>query len=126
MKMTQIDLAAFRQVLEQLRARLRGNVHNLSQEALKSPSGGIGGNLSQVPADPADLGIDQLEQAISLTLLANEGQVLEQIAEALERIEQGAFGICEECDSKIPKARLKALPYTPYCVQCARDVQGSR
>ena len=55
------------------------------------------------------------------SLLENEEQILEEIASALERIEQGNFGRCEECQREIPKARLEAIPYARYCVDCASN-----
>ncbi len=51
--------------------------------------------------------------------------MLEEIKGALERIDRGTFGRCEECGGVIPKGRLKALPYARYCVKCARKVQQS-
>ena len=40
------------------------------------------------------------------------------ILEALDRIEKGSFGICQNCGKKIPTARLEAVPYTRYCIEC--------
>jgi RNA polymerase-binding transcription factor DksA len=71
----------------------------------------------------ADLGTDNFEQEMSLNLLQNEEQVLDEIAAALDRINQGTFGRCEECDTEIPKARLQAVPYARYCVECARKLE---
>ena len=48
-----------------------------------------------------------------------------EITDALERINQGTFGKCEECGGTIPKGRLQALPYTRHCVACARKIQQS-
>ena len=52
-------------------------------------------------------------------------QVLTEIAGAMERINDGTFGHCEECQSAIPRARLQALPYTRFCVDCARKLEKS-
>ena len=43
----------------------------------------------------------------------------DNIAEILDRIEEGRYGACEECGAKIPKARLSAIPYATLCVKCA-------
>jgi RNA polymerase-binding transcription factor DksA len=56
----------------------------------------------------------------------NEGEVLSQIEGALERIEDGDYGSCVECSGKIPKMRLNAIPYTPYCVKCASQLESSK
>ena len=39
-------------------------------------------------------------------------------------IEDGVYGACNECEHKIPKTRLKAIPYTPYCVKCASQIES--
>ena len=57
-----------------------------------------------------------------MTVLGLNETVLDQIDSALERIEEGDFGICVECQGRIPKTRLKAIPHTPHCVKCAGKV----
>mgnify|MGYP000253550105 CR=1 FL=1 len=120
--MTKAELEAYRQQLIQLRERLNGDVSHLADEALRKTEGS-GGNLSSTPIHMADLGSDAFEQENTLRLLENDEERLAQIAEALERINQGKFGRCEECHTVIPKARLKELPYTRYCVACARKLE---
>lgn len=123
--MTQTELKRFEELLLGLQARLQGNVSHLTKEALKSSPEGENGNVPQSSGDAADMGSDQYEQELTLALRENEEQALEEITDALERITQGSYGICEECEKSIPKARLKALPYTRHCVSCARKIQGS-
>ena len=72
-----------------------------------------------MPSDMADVGTDAFEQEITLDLLGNENEVLEQIDAALKRIANGSFGKCEECGRGIAKARLDAMPYAALCVKCA-------
>ena len=111
----------FKEVLLALRARLRGDVSGLKDAALnQNADGGSGAAGSN---HMADMGSDQYEQDFSLSLMANEEEVLEQIEAALVRIAEGTYGVCEECGSKIPKMRLNAIPYTAYCVKCAEMVQ---
>lgn len=55
--------------------------------------------------------------------MENEGRILVEINDALARIEQGTFGRCENCRREIPKERLEAVPYTRYCIRCARELQ---
>jgi len=123
--MTKTDLESFRQSLLNLRARLSGNLSHLAEEALRTTGGENSGGLSNTPIHMADLGTDNFEQEFTLSLIQNEEQVLVEIAEALNRINHGTYGKCEECGSPIPKARLQALPYTRHCVNCARKVQQS-
>jgi phage/conjugal plasmid C-4 type zinc finger TraR family protein len=73
----------------------------------------------------ADLGTDNYEQEFTLGLLQNQEQALQEISLALDRIDKGTYGRCEECGNPIPKARLQALPHTRHCVACARKLQQS-
>jgi RNA polymerase-binding transcription factor DksA len=121
--MNKVELDAHRQSLLALRDRLTGDVSHLANEALRKSDGEAAGNLSHMPIHMADLGTDNFEQENTLSLLANEEQILAEITAALDRIENGTFGQCEECHGHIlPKARLKELPYTRYCVECARKL----
>jgi DnaK suppressor protein len=123
-KMTKTEMKPFKQILLALRARLRGDVSTLADAALVS--GGKGGSgSSSVPSHMADMGTDTFEQDNTLLLMHNEEETLNQIESALERIEKGNYGFCIECGARIPKARINALPYTPHCVKCASQIQGS-
>ena len=106
-----------------MRGRLVGDVSALADEALNSKDE-ASGNLSHVPIHMADLGTHERE--VTLGLLENEGQTLQEIVAALGRIEQGTFGHCEGCREVIPKARLHALPYARSCVECARRLQAGQ
>src|SRR5437870_11124422 len=114
--MTKTDVQTFKESLVSLRDRHNGDMSQLSEEAFHKTSGGTAGNLSNMPIHMADLGTDNYEQEFTLNLLQKEDQVLGEIAAALDRIEQGKFGRCEECQEEIPKARLQAVPYTRFCV----------
>lgn len=120
--MTKADLERYRSMLLNLRQRLTGDVSHLVDEALHG-RGAKDAALSTPAADLADQGSDSYEHEFTLSLLQNQEQTLEEIDDALERIQQGAFGRCEECSGPISKARLQALPYTRHCVSCARKLQ---
>lgn len=123
MKMKKAEVKPFKELLLELRARLRGDVSTLASAAL-SKSGASGSGA--VPNHMADLGSDTFEQDNTILLMNNEGETLTQIEGALVRIEEGVYGSCAECSGKIPKTRLKAIPYTPYCVKCASELETSR
>jgi len=122
--MTKTELEAYRESLLALRNRHNGDVSHLTDEALRRTGGGAAGNLSNMPIHMADLGTDNFEQEFTLSLLQNEEQLLDEIGAALERLGQGTYGKCEECEQEIPKARLQAVPYTRYCVDCARKQEN--
>jgi RNA polymerase-binding transcription factor DksA len=125
--MTKTELEGYRKQLQSMRARLTGNISHMTDEALHRQGDETGGNLSHMPIHMADLGTDNFEQENTLHLLANEENLLAEIVAALERIDRGTFGVCEECQGPIaPKARLKELPYARYCVQCAKKLDESQ
>jgi DnaK suppressor protein len=113
---------AFKKMLLELRARLSGDVNMMAQEAL---SGGTDGLGSLAPTHMADLGTDAYSQEFTLSMMQNDGDRLQQVQDALERIAEGKYGACVECEGRIPKARLEVLPDTPYCVKCAAKPRES-
>jgi RNA polymerase-binding transcription factor DksA len=123
--MTKAERETYRETLLALRSRLKGDVSHLADEALRARGGEASGSLSNAPLHMADLGTDNFEQEFTLNLLHNQEQAVTEIDEAMERIMQGSFGLCEECQEPIPKARLQALPYARHCVACARKLQQS-
>ncbi len=117
------ELESFRRVLEGLRARLRGDLDQMTDEALRRNGSESSGNLSNVPLHMADLGTEAFDLDFTLGLIENEQETLGQINEAISRIERGTYGICSECQEPIAKARLQALPYTATCIECARKLE---
>ena len=118
------ELLSFRQVLQTLRSRLRGDLDQMTDEALRRDMAGGTGNLSNVPLHMADLGTDNYDQEFTLGLIENEQGTLELINEALDRMERGEFGQCVECAEPISKSRLQAIPYARHCIRCARKLEG--
>jgi RNA polymerase-binding protein DksA len=121
---TQAELKHYRRRLLALKRRLGGDLTELEEEGLRGAGGEASGNLSDVPVHPADLGTDNYEEEVTLGLLENEAELLTEVNDALDRIEQGTFGRCEECGQEISRERLEALPYARYCIRCARRLQG--
>jgi RNA polymerase-binding transcription factor DksA len=72
-----------------------------------------------MPTSLAELGSGNFDQELTLRLLGSENDALDQIDGALNRIEDGSYGLCEKCGGKIPKSRLEAIPYAARCVRCA-------
>jgi DnaK suppressor protein len=117
--MKKAEMKPFKDMLLSLRARLRGDVTQMADAALKKTRSEANGDLSSMPIHMADIGSDNYEQEFTLSLMENEEGTLDAIEAALERIEDGIYGECEECTVKIPKTRLQAIPYTSLCVKCA-------
>ncbi len=121
MRLTKAELKQYKEILQALRARVSGDVSGLADSALNES--GLGSANSSVPSHIADAGSDTFNQDNTLRLMDNEYEALAEIAEALERIENGTFGFCTNCEGKIKKTRLKVLPYTAYCIKCASEME---
>ena len=121
--MKKSEAKEYKALLLAIRARLRGDVTQLADAALKKNRAEGNGDLSSMPIHMADLGSDNFEQEFTLSLMENDELTLEAIEAALERIEDGIYGDCEECGTKIPKTRLQAIPYTSLCVKCASKLE---
>jgi RNA polymerase-binding protein DksA len=114
------ELDSFKKVLLLKRQELVGDVSALERSALQRNRQDASGDLSKMPHDMADIGSDNYEQEFTLGLIETEQATLQEIEEALERIEKGEFGKCVACEAAIPKARLKAIPHAKLCIQCKR------
>lgn len=113
----------FKEQLLMIRARLRGDVSAMADGALRKTRTEGNGDLSSMPIHMADVGSDNFEQEFTLALMETEEDTLGQVESALERLEDGAYGMCVECGCKIPKARLNAIPYASHCIRCASQVE---
>jgi len=70
--------------------------------------------------DVGDAANDGAQNELNSQLAALESRELHQVERAIELIRRGRYGLCEVCESSIPITRLKALPFTPLCVDCQR------
>lgn len=114
---------AHRQQLFTMAARLQNDLTSLRGAALRKTGGEESGSLSNAPLHLADLGSDSFEQEVAVGLLQNEQQTLGAISEALDRIDNGTFGVCEGCGASIPEERLTAVPFASRCVPCTEQVE---
>lgn len=105
--------------LRQLRERLLAEVQHGEEsilEAAQSP-----GEDSHLPTHAADHDSGALEANMATT--QQQTEILEAVDAALERISAGVYGVCEECEGRIAPLRLEAIPYTPYCFNCASKLE---
>ena len=71
--------------------------------------------------DTYDLASEERDREISFILTDRDRDKLQEIQEALERIDEASYGICESCESEIAEGRLEALPFTRLCVNCQAE-----
>ncbi|MBN1392059.1 MAG: TraR/DksA C4-type zinc finger protein [Sedimentisphaerales bacterium] len=109
------EIEKFKALLLDKRDEILNNVSHMENETLRKQRS----DLSNMPIHMADAGSDTFEIENTLGLMDSERKLLAEIDSALERIENGAYGICEGGAEPIPKARLKAIPWARYCVKCA-------
>jgi len=114
-RLTAAEIEKFCQLLLAKRSELLGNVTTIEDETFKKERS----ELSNMPFHMADAGSDNFEQEFALDLMDSEKKMLAEINDALRRIEEGTYGICEGRGESIPKARLNAIPWARYCVACA-------
>jgi RNA polymerase-binding transcription factor DksA len=118
--MPERDLNRYKQKLLLLRGRLTGEVERIIeavQQDVQAP-----GTISNLPVHPADQANDGLD--VEVDLLKNEQEILRDVDEALGRIQDGTYGQCLRCEQAIDAQRLDAIPFTPYCVRCAAEVES--
>lgn len=96
---------------------LTKQIKYLENEALKSKSNSSG-EKSGFSNHQADISTDYSIHNLELQLLSEDGNVLEEIEEALERLEDGTYGKCFDCRCEISDARLSAKPHSKFCIKC--------
>jgi RNA polymerase-binding transcription factor DksA len=119
-KLSRKELDHYSELLLVKRAEILGLVTGMEQEALRSS----GGNLSHMPIHMADIGSDTADQDFALNLAEKERETLAEIDAALQRIDDGCFGVCQATGKPIPKARLDAKPWAKYTIEAARLVES--
>jgi DnaK suppressor protein len=78
---------------------------------------------AQTAGDVVDAALDSAQDEISSQLAEVESRELSSIENALQRMRDGQYGICESCGCSIPMARLNALPYATLCINCQREAE---
>ncbi len=111
------DKKKFYDLLVKIRNELTNQIEILADDALKSTKDS-GGDLSAMSTHMADRGSDYFLRSMELDMITNESEVIEMIEEAIQRLLNDEFGSCLDCGHKITKARLEALPYARYCIDC--------
>jgi DnaK suppressor protein len=117
--LSKAELRSYRQLLLHKRAEILGDMASMSRDALNSDSA----NLSHMPIHMADVGSDHYEQELTLGLVESERKLLHEIDEALERIADGTYGVCQATGKPIGKPRLQAKPWAKYSIEAARELE---
>jgi DnaK suppressor protein len=115
--MEKTKLKKIKVALEERRGVLLSDLQRLDQEMQwlgddqGNERGGLGNHLG-------DDGSSVMEQERISTVSADLHEVLQQVNAALERMDQGTYGVCQRCGKPINPERLEAFPYVTYCIDC--------
>ena len=107
--------------LLQLRDAMVDSMAGVAQGTLRSRA--EGSEASAFGMHQADAGSDAYDRDFALSLLSQEQDALYEIDEALKRIELGTYGKCEMSGKPIPRARLEAIPFARFTVECQSQLE---
>lgn len=117
-KLNKKELLEFKKIVLKRKEETLEEIKHISEDTLKKSQKDASGDISGYTYHMADMATDTYDREFSLGLASNERKLLYELDDALKKIEDGTFGICEECKSLITKTRLKAVPYARLCVKC--------
>ena len=109
------DVETFRRKLLEIRRDLLGQVERKKLYSKEVGEDGI--------PDSGDVAAYSYSKEVLMGLGENERTKLRLVEEALAKIDEGTYGVCERCEEAIPVKRLELLPFTRYCVQCQTELE---
>jgi len=112
------DLVYFKQLLLSKREEVLKEMGIFQENALLNTAKDASGNDATYSTHMADQGTDAQEREKAFFYASRDHKYLHYLNDALERIENGTYGICSVCGEEIPKERLEAVPITQHCVPC--------
>lgn len=114
--MTKSQLTHYRKKINDLLGRLNDEDSDLRNEMRHAE----GTSAVDQQSSSEDLGRQGTNDDVAISLLGTEEEITRECNAALDRIDNGTFGQCENCGKEISKQRLEALPYARTCMQCAQ------
>jgi len=119
-KFNKKELSFFKKIILKRKEEILDEIQHISEDTLKKSQKEAAGDISGYTYHMADVATDTYDREFSLGLASNVREALYELDDALKKIDEGTFGICEGCKSLITKVRLKAVPYTRLCVKCQK------
>jgi DnaK suppressor protein len=108
--------------LEYLRNILNQQLSELARRAYETVEGLLATTINE--SDSLDRATIEADRYCTLRLRDRESKLIRRIKQSLVAIEEGTYGICEECDSEISVNRLKARPIARYCIKCKTKMEA--
>ena len=78
----------------------------------------------QQRADPVDMTQEAAERDLAVQILDRESALARRLRSAMERVDDGSYGVCMECEDEIDPKRLKAMPWAEFCIHCQERADG--
>lgn len=113
--MTAEQLENYKKILLEQRERLAGQLNENQRQSFEF-------GLEEMP-DPVDAAVQDRSQTILLSISESERDLIDLTDAALQRIELGSYGTCQNCGQEIAEARLNAVPYARYCMKCQEKME---
>src|SRR6202022_3232088 len=107
-----------------LRDAMVDSMAGVAQDTLRSRA--EGSEASAFGMHQADAGSDAYDRDFALSLLSQEQDALYEIEEALKRVDAGTYGVCEMSGKQIPHARLEAIPFARFTVECQTQIEKQK
>lgn len=121
--MEQWKMKRYQRILMQEQKRMNDLIASLEEHGLDDSFLEATGELSSYDNHPADHGDITFERGKDIALRDNNATLLSMIGDALARIDNGTYGLCDRCGQEITEERLEAFPYTTMCIDCKEDVE---
>ena len=119
MSLSKAQIKQLRQLLITERVKLAEEIKSIAHDVSTSPRE-ASGDLSAYTVHLADMAADTFDRELSMNIVSGEQEILYQIDDALKRLDDGSYGICQQCNQPISMSRLRAVPYASACIKCQR------
>jgi len=120
------DAEVYRKKLIKEKERLLLDLQNLDKNSLHVTSQEGSGNLSGYGTHLADVATDMYEQEKSLSFMNNEEFLLQEVEDALQKIDKNKYGNCEACGVEISLKRLDVEPHAKFCMDCKTEEEEKK
>lgn len=117
-KFTKKELTVYKKLILKVKDEIMDDIKHISDDTLKKSQKEASGDISGYTYHMADVATDNYDREFSLSLASSERKFIYELDDALKRIEDATFGVCEACHNIIAKTRLRVVPYARFCVKC--------
>lgn len=119
--MTEQETIYFRNLLFSRRNEALEQLGQLAERTFNATRKDDSGELSAYSTHPADQGTETMGQEMAARFATKEANYLYHIEKAIERLDQGTFGVCRTCGEEISRERLEAVPHVTLCIRCKSE-----